>query len=1037
MKTYKVFVFSLFSLLITIVGYGQQSVKITGTVISPYKNSPVKGAIISVIGQPGSANTDSLGRFSLDIKSLQGVLSVWAPGFYESKQPIVNDKPLTILIIPSDKYRYNQTLVMPLGKSEGLDSKNSQVQNINAKDFLPQATSVEDVLQPFITGLQDIKKSGMPGEGSYLNVRGIRSLVGNNSPLIVLNGVPFLPDRNESPLVGGYSQSVLNSININDIENITFLKGADASVYGSLGANGVLLIETTKANDFETIIEFSGQYGLAYNNRKLPLLDVDNFKSYIGDVGLTKYSDMGEMLDEFPFLKDDPTYYYKFLYNNNTDWQSEIYNTAFVTDNNLRVKGGDAVAKYDLSVGYLDQKGVLKNTSLQRYNTRLNANITLGKKIDLSSSIGFSYLNNDLHEQGMTLGTNPLLEALHEAPILAPYAKDEYNHQLPSYEIVRQFQVSNPLAVVNTLERGSEAYNLFINTNINYRMNENFKLSGIFGLYYNYDRQNAFNPGKDSHSIIALEDSVAANSEGAGVGQTLDLYFNANGEYKKTFGVHTLSAGVGLQGLMTNQEFDAGYGRNTPSDFYSTLSYVSSEGRSFWGYIDNWNWLSTYGFLSYDFNKQWLATANVSMDAASSTGSDANRFGFFPSGRLTWRAKNTALLQNSKLVNQLDFHGEYGVTGNSRFSSNLSKYYYSSAAYLALTGIVRGNIPNTHLSNESTGTLDFGVEFSLLKNRIHGTADYYNALSKHIIMSIPISSVFGINNIFDNAAEIRNQGLEFGLQASLIQTKNFDVMVGGNIAFNKNKLESLGGQTAQITNLADGSAVISQVGKSVYNFYGYEVDGVFATQDEANKAGLVDYKGDAFKAGDVKFKDLDGNHVIDDNDRTILGNANPSYFGTFFGSIRYKNLTLSADFSYSVGNKMYNAVRRSLESESDFYNQSAAVARRWQAEGQVTDMPKAVYGDPMNNSRFSNRWIEDASYLRLDNVTLNYTIKSKMFKFIRGGNFFVSAENLFTLSDYLGLDPVNSYSYDPMMQGFDYCKVALPRTVKFGFKMQF
>jgi len=1036
MRTYKIFIISSAFLFLTFMGFGQQGIKITGTVSGPYKN-PLKGAIITFQGQEITSTTDSLGNFSLNVPGLNGVITIWAEGYYDLKQPLLNGGPLNILMIPTNKYRYNQSLVMPLNSSDPDELKNSQNRNINKKDLVQGIVSVEDALQPFIPGLQVTKKSGMPGEGSFLNMRGVRSIVGNNSPLIVLNGVPYLPDQNQSSVIGGYSQSVLNNINVNDIENITFLKGADAALYGSMGSNGVILIETTKANDFETIIEFSGQYGISTNTRTLPLLNVSDFKSYIGDVGLTKYDDIGEMLGVFPFLKDDPSYYYKFLYNNNTDWQSQLYHTSFFTENNLRVKGGDAVAKYDLSVGLLDQEGVLKNTGLQRYNTRLNANITLGKSVDLFSSIGFSYLNNDLHEQGMLDGTNPILTAFYEAPILSPFAKDEYNHELPDYDVVRQFNVSNPLAVVNTIKMRSAAYDLFINSGLNFKITNNFKLSGLFGLFYNYNRQTAFIPGKDSHSIVALDDGAATNSERAGVGQTLDLYFNVNSAYNKTIGSHSFSAGLGMQGLITEQEFDAGKGRNTQSDFYQTLTYVNSQGRKFWGYSNKWNWLSMYGYFGYDFHKLVFASVNVSMDGSSSSGADANRFGFFPSAKITWRGKNMRWFQNSTFLNQFDVHAEYGLTGNSRFSSNLSKYYYSSQAYLELTSITRGNIPNKSLSREITGTSNFGLEVSMLKNRIHATADYYNALSKDVLMSVPISSVFGINNIFDNAAEISNKGLEFSLQAELLKWKNFEFIVGGTLAMNKNKLEKLGGQSEQITSLSDGSAIISKVGKPVYSFYGYVSEGVFSTQTEADAANLKDYRGESFKAGDMKFKDVDGNHVIDDNDRTIIGNANPDYFGSIFGDIRYKNISLAADFSYSVGNKMYNAVRRNLEAESTFYNQSAAVTRRWQAEGQITDIPQAEYGDPMKNNRFSDRWIEDASYLRLNSVTLSYNIKQKLFKFIRGGSIYVSGENLFTLSDYLGLDPVTAYSYDPMMQGFDYAKLALPRTFKFGIKMQF
>ncbi|MBN2164703.1 MAG: SusC/RagA family TonB-linked outer membrane protein [Marinilabiliaceae bacterium] len=1015
--------------------FAQEEKTITGIILSPFNQLPIEGAVITSSAATESATTDSEGKFSLKVTSLSGVIEIWSHNYYQQTLPILGRSNFEITLIPLSKFGYNQNKISALREADPLTITTNST-NINSKNINHSDITIDDVLTGSISGLSLTSKSGMPGEGSFINLRGIKSVLGNNAPLIILNGVPYMPDMNESPIIGGYSKSIFNAISVNDIENITLLKGHEASLYGSIGSNGVLLIDTKKATDLETAVEYSGQYGMAFNTSTLPVLNVSDFKSYIGDVGTTQYNDMGEMLDVFPFLKDDPDYYYKFLYNNNTDWQNEIYRPAFVTDNTIRIKGGDAIAKYDLSVGYLSKQGTIDNSKLDRYNTRLNANINLGQKIDLFSSVGFAFLNSEIYEQGMLNATNPILTALYKAPLLSANRKDQFNNSLPGYDAVRQFGVSNPMAVINKLTIGSDLYDFSFNTGINYRLTSHLTMKGTFGLYYNYNRENAFISGKDNSAIVPLLDGFALNTARAGVGEAVNYYTNISSMYKRTIGSNPLNLSIGYQSLITRHEYDAGQGTNTTSDFYKTLGYVT-ENEDFWGYIEEWNWMNLYSHADYTWNQLITLSANASYDASSSTGNDTKRWGIFPSAGITGYLKNLPLFSDIPFLNKLNIRAEYGITGNSRFSTRTSKYYYTSIPFRDLSGIQRGNIPNTKLSWETSNTLDIGLDFSLLKNKISGEVNYYQILTSDVIMPSKISPEFGIEEIYYNQGEISNNGLEISLSAEVINNNDFSFTLGGNVCMNNNILESLGGQSNMIHNLTDGSSVISQVNESVYSFYGYKTVGVIASQQDAENIGLSDYKGDSFNAGDMQFVDLDNNDTIDARDRTIIGDATPDLFGGLFFNVRFKKFDLTANFAYSVGNDMYNAVRRSLESVEGYNNQSTAVNRRWQTDDQHTDIPKATYGDPMNNSRFSDRWIEDASYLQLRSLTLTYTLKPGLFNFIKNGYVYVTGENLFTFSDYLGLDPVTSYSYNPMMQGFDYAKTPAPKSIKLGVKLQF
>jgi hypothetical protein len=305
-------------------------------------------------------------------------------------------------------------------------------------------------------------------------------------------------------------------------------------------------------------------------------------------------------------------------------------------------------------------------------------------------------------------------------------------------------------------------------------------------------------------------------------------------------------------------------------------------------------------------------------------------------------------------------------------------------------------------------------------------------------MAVPQSSVYGTADYYENCGVINNSGIELSLQASVIRSKNFEWIVGGNIAANKAVVKSIGNDDKPlITQYSDGAWLVSKVGESPYQFYGYKSQGVFSTSQEAADAALVNRKGQAYQAGDVHFANQNDDNVINDNDRVLLGSATPDFFGGFFTDIKVKGFSLSAEFAYSLGNEAYNAVRRSLESLSTVGNQSLAASNRWGLEGQVTDVPRAVWGDPIGNNDFSDRWIEDASYIRLKNITFSYSFDKKFLNFFRAGTIYITGENLWTYSKYLGLDPEFSYSYSDAVQGFDYAKLLQPQTLKLGVNLKF
>lgn len=1033
-------------LLVSAPVISQNTHIISGRVVSPFKGEPIVNAVVTATVLSQSIQTDSTGYFSFEVEELSGSVQIWAPGFYHSEKPLSTDEEYLFVLIPQEKINYNEDLIYPFRKGH-INNKASNSININQKDFSPGALTLGQAIQNNIPGLQVISKSGMPGEGHVFDSRGINSFISNGAPLIVVNDMPYLPDYAASKAIGGFSSDVLKLFTNSDLKNITFLRGAEASRYGSLGSNGVLLIQTDDATDLDTRVEFTAQYGLATSVKSLPVMEGSDYKTYIGKIALTRYEDMANILEQFPFLKDDPNYHYNYLYNNATNWQEEIYNPAFITENSLKIKGGDAIARYNLSFGYLNQQGIIENTGLTRYNMKLNANINISPKVELFASMALAYYTNKLQEQGMTVETNPLLAAMGKSPLLHPHSKDANNNILPSYASIRDIDgnilvnnaVTNPTALINQAEIEAQSYDVLMNAGANYKLRPNWMITGMFGLYQNYNRENVFIPGLSTKTIMPLMDGLSENTARMGIGETFNIYYNLNTTYSYSFkNWHKLIFSGGLQSLITRREYDSGAGRNTSSDFYKTLDNVSSVGRSFDGYINKWNWMNFFGNATYNYKNLLTAGLTVSVDGTSASGPETNRYGIFPSINMAFHAKNTKLFNDILFLNRLNLRAELSTTGNSNFSSNISEYYYRNQVFRQLSGIVRTGIPNTSLTWENSHTTNIGMDVSMFNHRFDLTFDIYSATSSDVIIEKPISPVFGTSGMYDNLAEIRNQGIEIGWQTYVLNNKNYHWVIGATFATNRNEITSLSGETSIIYELDDGSALISKEGHAAYSFYGYKTNGVYATSEEALQAGLTNYSGNMFQAGDVKFVNInDADNILDNYDKTIIGDPNPDFFGKLFTSLGYKAFELTTNFIYSYGNDAYNAVRREGESMKNFSNQLVSVNRAWSYEGQITDMPRAVYGDPRNNSRFSDRWIEDASYLKLKELTLAYSFKETVLGFIQGGRVYISGENLMTLTDYLGADPEFAYSYDSSLRGFDLGKTPQPKIFKLGFRLKF
>lgn len=1035
------------SLIICHLSFSQAVAQtLTGRVLSS-SNEPIADAVIS---SPGCEAVRSAADGSFSIEGLQAgsPLTVWHDGYFQRAIYVgdVNAKDYKVYMIEESRTRYNETAVTPFAVRQN-DPSQSSLANISRKDFALGSLSIDNALKGEVVGLQVTNKSGMTGEGAFLQLRGVRSLVAENTPLIVINGVPYLPDANLSQIVGGYSRSFFQALNELDIRNITVLKGADAAAYGSMGSNGVIMIETDQASatDMNTRITFSAIAGTNWNSKRIPLMNASEYKNYLSDMGLTYYPNMEAFFSDFTFMSD-PQANKSYLYQYDTDWQDEISRQSTTMDYLFRVEGGDNIAKYNISLGYMSDEGTLKNTSSNRYQAQINASVLVSKKFEIRANINTAYLKGQYQEQGILPETNPLLAAYRRSPLLSPYQSDMYGNLINAYSSYwfgaienEDFIVSNPVSLVNTMTGKNRQYDMNTKIQFIYTPVRNLTINGIVGMYYNYNQEETFIPGINNEDVVPLFDQYgeSKNTIRVGTNHTFNMFYSLNAAYKLNLGEqHKFGFNAGWQALTTSYEYDAGFGRNSNNDFYQTLGDAQALGKYFSGYNNKWNWMNFFAHADWTWNNLLKFGLTASLDGASSIGTDATRMSLYPAGEVVLMAKNLKALSTVDWLDKLNVYANYTMTGNSRYSSKLGKYYYTSLPYQTIAGLVRANVPNTQLKAERDATLNAGVEASLLRHRLQLGVGYYQTKATDVLISGNRSAVMGSGLYYNNDGEMESKGIELTIAFSPIYTKDFRWTLGGNLTTLSNQVTSLGAVSELITTLDDDAQVITRKGEDPYAFYGLRSLGIFSTTAEAEAADLR-ANGQQFVAGDVHYLDKNGDHVIDGSDREIIGSATPDFFGSFFTRFEYREFALDLTFAYSVGNDAYNAVRRITESGSDFANQATSVNRRWLMEGQQTDMPRVRWNDRVGNNAFSDRFIEDASYLKLRDVTLSYNWQKPLWNFIQGGTLFVTGQNLLCFTGYLGLDPEFAYSYSSLMQGVDYAKATAPRAVKVGVNLKF
>lgn len=1013
---------------------------VSGRITDAATGAALRGVNVSY-KKYGASITDSTGAFNLHVPSLQVSLLVESEG-YQTKEIALRGRTQVRASLYEDTYTsFFDAAAQPFGTT--LKSKSpfalSSIQTNGSWGLASETPS--GYLQGRVAGLNATRRSGTPNIGASLFLRGINSLYATNQPLIVVDGILFDNQDYGGSIIGNHYTDPLSTIDIRDIDNITVLKDG-SSIYGTKGANGVIIITTARARELGTRIDFATYGGINFIPEDLPLLNATEHRILLSE--LLKSQGLSDaQIQAQPYMNDNSASPDYFKYHNNTNWQRQVFNRSYTKNVYLKVTGGDNIARYALSLGYMGNGSITRNTDLTRYNMRFNGDLNLSRRMTATTNLSFAFNEQNLRDQGTATKTNPIFLALTKSPLLRPKDVSALGVESPSFADRDTFNVSNPLVLTDLAQGVKKSYRFLGSIGFNYQLSNSISLSTTLGVTNDKVRESFFIPRKGVTSDT-LSTDIAYSRLGSQVKSLFSLYDDSKISYNSRFkNVHELTANLGVRYLFSKIEQDFGLGFNSATDELVSVGTGVNSLRRVGGSSGQSNWLNSYFNANYSYNDKYIVSFNMAMDGSSRFGDDVpgalmisgNKYALMPSVGLGWLISSEPFVKG-KAIDLLKLRATYGLSGNDDIGNFTARQTYVPQNLLGLEGLVRGGFGNNQLQWEKLSKLNIGLDAALFNERVSFSFDWFRNKTDKMIVYEQAPAASGASYAISNSGAMRTTGLEASLNARIINHRSLKWDIGVNFAKSTSKIEQL--PDSRIITGFSGAQYLTTVGNVPNLFYGYVANGVFVSDAAATTENLSIRKNDGslapFKGGDVRFADLNGDHVIDENDRTVIGNPNPDFYGSFSNRITYKQLSLDALFTFMSGNDVYNYTRNQLESMSNYSNQTKAVRNRWRTDGHITDIPKATWGDPMGNSRFSNRWIEDGSYLRLRTLTLSYQVPFRP-GFVKYAMVYVTGTNVFTLTKYKGYDPEFSATESVFGQGVDNTLEPQFRSVLLGLRI--
>jgi len=1026
------------------------AIRVAG-IVNDEQNLPIIGATVKVNDTNKGTITDLNGKFEIDAPG-DGVLLVSYVG-YTTREVAIGGKRILNISLNQNNQVLNEVLVVGYGTMKKSDLTGS-VSSIKADEILKtKSSNFLESMQGKMAGVQVSSQSGEPGSNIEVKIRGANSIYGGTSPLYVIDGVQVDVNTNEvasASVATATSMSPLSNINPADIESIEVLKDASATaIFGSRGANGVIIVTTKGGKVGKNIFQYDGSFGLSQATKRMNMLNGDEYIDY------QKFLDPNSAIfwidsDNNGKIEpgvDDPR---DLSAVKRFNWQDEMLRNAATVTHNFGLSGGQKGTTYSAGLGYLNQEGIIKNNDYQRYNARVKVDYA-ENKISAGFNVNGSYsMQNGASSAGGGTQYNGVVQFV---TLTKPIDVSDVN---ADYMTGGKFVY--PSTMIEMAQKNIDLFRVLANSYFNYQITKELKLQIEIGGNISSSKSKEFYSKETAWGYI--NNGKAAIQENRSVS-----WFNREMlTYNKKFGKHNLNVMGGFElNYYDFENFFIGVanfpveatGVHDISKAKTVEKYVSSK----WGT----NRISYLGRLNYNFADKYLLTASMRADGSDKFG-PGNRYGYFPSAAFAWRANQENFLKDVEQISNLKVRTSFGITGNERipaysYFARLDNTYYSYNGNLAL-GLSPAAIANPDLKWESTTQYNGGIDLGLFKNRINFSVDYFLKQTSDMLLLSPVSAQTGFSQQWKNIGRVDNYGLELMLSTHNIDTKNFKWITTINFSKTDNKVTDLGPGVNFIPVTLYGGFFQNvgrvALGESIGTAYGFEWDGVYQLEDFTwqnssdptveydkrifvLKPDVVRVAGSAVKPGSFKFKDQNGDKVVDDtNDRKIISRSIPKHYGGINNTFIYKNFELGIFFDWSYGNQILNEGKYLSEGTQSWMNlRKDFWDNRWTPQNPTNEYG-TVASRNATSTFISSYYVEDASFLRLKTINLVYNFPAKVASSLKFSdiNVYINGSNLYTFTRYSGYDPDISY-YNQLLTGFDRYSYPKSRTISLGVKATF
>ena len=1032
---------------------------VKGRVLDGATLSPVAGAIVKAGGVHGySVLTEDDGSYELKVPVFATSVYVSSPDHNGVSHGLAKSEEQNDILL------YTTAFAKDYQEQENLRNDKT------ASGFAySSAVNIKEELQKQLGAYAyTTTRNGTQGVGSVTFIQGLNSLNVNAQPLVVVDGVVLDQQYGREMLHDGFYNDILSNINPSDIEKVTVMRNGTA-LYGAKGANGVILIDTRRNKSMATRITASLSAGVTFQPKYYEMMDANGYRNYASEL----LKGTGTTNTDFKFLNDDPNYYYYKQYHCNTDWKDYVYREAWTQNYGINVEGGDAIANYNLSVGYTNAESTMEYNDMNRLNIRFNSDISLGSRLSVRFDASFSNTTRNIRDDGAPASydegtpTAPSFLAYAKSPFMSPYSYGRGQFSSSQFDVEDEtyldealtalryvnynYRLGNP-AAFNEYADG-ENKNRFENSLLNISVKPKFVITPNLYVseHFSYSLVNTsemyYVPinGVPSYYVSSVY-AYRENEVRSLASKQNSVMSDTRLDWSNRYNAHSLHVFGGARIHWETYTYNSQLGYDTGSDKTPFMSAALKNATSN-GLNESWNTMSLYAQAEYNYKGRYFLQANLTADGSSRFGEDADGlkaldavWAIFPSVQASWVLTNEPWLANNPSINYLRLTAGYDVSGNDDIDYYAARSYFQGKVFMnSVSGLSLAGIGNTTIQWETTKRFNLGLEASLLNNRIGVSVNYFKSKTDNLLTMQSLGFLSGLDKNWSNGGKLENEGYDFSINAKVLALKDWSWQLGASVGHYKNKITALPAAEGYMDTEVYGATVRTQVGQAANLFYGYKTEGVFATTKEAQEAGLYilgenGVTRNYFQAGDMHFMDVDGNKEINENDRVVIGDPNPDIYGNIFTTLAWKRLKLDLRFNYSLGNDVYNYMRSQLEGGNRFMNQTTAMQNRWQVEGQQTNMPRATFQDPMGNARFSDRWIEDGSYLKLKTITLSYDLPITS-QFLQGLQFWIQANNVFTLTKYLGSDPESAMTSSVIGQGIDLGRLPQSTSLVAGVKI--